>query len=480
VPTSVISGTLVDPSGSPVVGARVIARIVPKGATRISDGAVIGAEESTVTDGSGSWSLTLEETSNVSPVGSYYQVNENGNLFAIIVPAANSTVDDVKVEYTNPTSPPIGFTGPPGPQGPTGSPGPQGEIGPQGPIGLTGPAGPQGIPGPQGAPGTGGASVDGTGTGSIAIANTGDTATASFAETIAIGRNAQATTAQGAIAIGAATNTTASPRATAQGAIAIGPSGSVGVNGTRATGANSIAIGSGSNSNAGASAAGSQAVAIGILSNVVGDVGVAIGSGTSVGAGATNGIAIGNSPSIAASAINSLAIGTVASATTSESVAIGSRARVLTGTQGIAIGGGQNNTAGPTASSQGAIAIGGAAASGVNGAKAGGICSTAIGSGTSSTAGASSAGHYSVAIGSTASAPHAYSVALGSGSTTTDASQVNIGRMRMFAGAPTSAPADANLITSQWSAWVNEAGNTLSFKVKYSDGTVKNGTVALV
>jgi hypothetical protein len=49
------------------------------------------------------------------------------------------------------------------------------------------------------------------------------------------------------------------------------------------------------------------------------------------------------------------------------------------------------------------------------------------------------------------------------------------------AGAPPAAPADANVQTSTISAYLDEAGNNLLFKVKYSDGaTVKIGTIAVV
>jgi hypothetical protein len=43
----------------------------------------------------------------------------------------------------------------------------------------------------------------------------------------------------------------------------------------------------------------------------------------------------------------------------------------------------------------------------------------------------------------------------------------------------TTAVADGNLNNKDWSVSVNEAGNVLNIKVKYSNGTVKNGTVAL-
>lgn len=64
---------------------------------------------------------------------------------------------------------------------------------------------------------------------------------------------------------------------------------------------------------------------------------------------------------------------------------------------------------------------------------------------------------------------------------TTTTNQVNIGAKRLHAGCPATAPAAADLIASQFSASVNEAGNLLTFTVKYADGTtVKTGTIALV
>ena len=52
---------------------------------------------------------------------------------------------------------------------------------------------------------------------------------------------------------------------------------------------------------------------------------------------------------------------------------------------------------------------------------------------------------------------------------------------RQMYGVPNSAPVDADLNASNVTAYLNEAGNLLLFRVKYADGaTLKLGTVALV
>lgn len=51
---------------------------------------------------------------------------------------------------------------------------------------------------------------------------------------------------------------------------------------------------------------------------------------------------------------------------------------------------------------------------------------------------------------------------------------------RVVFGAPNSAIADAGLANSEASFYLDQAGNTLTVKAKYSDGTVKTGTIALV
>lgn len=74
--TSVISNTVTDPAGTAVAGVRVVARLVPPPCFRTADGSEIDPVVETVTDGSGVWSLTLEETAGISPSGSHYEVVE--------------------------------------------------------------------------------------------------------------------------------------------------------------------------------------------------------------------------------------------------------------------------------------------------------------------------------------------------------------------------------------------------------------------
>lgn len=88
-------------------------------------------------------------------------------------------------------------------------------------------------------------------------------------------------------------------------------------------------------------------------------------------------------------------------------------------------------------------------------------------------------GNQSLAVGVNAEATHAGAVALGYSSLTTNTSQVNCGRRRVVQGAANSAIADADLVTSQMSFYIDQAANTLVVKVKYSTGAVKTGTVAL-
>ena len=87
-----------------------------------------------------------------------------------------------------------------------------------------------------------------------------------------------------------------------------------------------------------------------------------------------------------------------------------------------------------------------------------------------------------IAIGHSAHADHAQAVVIGVGAISTNTHQIQLGTAaeRTIMGAPNSAIADADLANGQISFYLDQAGNTLTVKVKYSTGTVKTGTVALV
>ncbi len=52
--------------------------------------------------------------------------------------------------------------------------------------------------------------------------------------------------------------------------------------------------------------------------------------------------------------------------------------------------------------------------------------------------------------------------------------------LRAYMSAPNSAPTDADLKDGSVSFWIDETGHLLTFRVKYSTGALRTGTVALV
>lgn len=75
--TSTISNTVTDPSGVAVSGAVINARLKPNGVGyRVSDGTEVATLVSTISNASGFWSLALERNSNITPSGSYYEIEE--------------------------------------------------------------------------------------------------------------------------------------------------------------------------------------------------------------------------------------------------------------------------------------------------------------------------------------------------------------------------------------------------------------------
>lgn len=88
----------------------------------------------------------------------------------------------------------------------------------------------------------------------------------------------------------------------------------------------------------------------------------------------------------------------------------------------------------------------------------------------------------SIAIGHSAHSDHAQAVVLGANAVSTNSHQIQLGTAaeRTIMGVPNSAIASADLTNGQISFYLDETGNTLTVKAKYSTGAVKTGTVALV
>lgn len=76
MPTSSISNTVKDQSGTPVPNIPVVIDLVPGPSFRLTDGSEIGPVWETKTDPTGIWTAVLEESSNIDPSTSYYRVRE--------------------------------------------------------------------------------------------------------------------------------------------------------------------------------------------------------------------------------------------------------------------------------------------------------------------------------------------------------------------------------------------------------------------
>lgn len=98
MPTGALSSTITDPSGTAIVGVVVNARLKPRGGFR-ADATEVSNLESTTTDASGNYSFTLEYNSNITPAGTYWEVEEQipdasggPQTWACNVAAASQTV----------------------------------------------------------------------------------------------------------------------------------------------------------------------------------------------------------------------------------------------------------------------------------------------------------------------------------------------------------------------------------------------------
>lgn len=211
-----------------------------------------------------------------------------------------------------------------------------------------------------------------------------------------------------------------------------------------ASGVDSVAAGVNSH------ATGQSAVSIGEGSEATGKAGVAIGGKADTGTGA------------AADGDYSVAIGSDAVVVNDYSTVVGAQVRSgdsgTDGTGSVLIG---TYVIGQTASHRFAIGIGGHLGAGV---------------------GTLVEADRAIAVGYEARGSHADAAALGTSAQTTNSHQIQLGTAadRTIMGAPNSAIADADLTNGQISFYLDETGNTLTVKAKYSTGAVKTGTIALV
>jgi hypothetical protein len=105
VPTSIISNSVKDGNGNPVVGCMVAVDIIPGPAFRFSDNSEVIAPAPIKTDATGSWSMVLEENANIDPATSYYRVREYApkskggtKTWYFNVPAADSPLHTVLIQ----------------------------------------------------------------------------------------------------------------------------------------------------------------------------------------------------------------------------------------------------------------------------------------------------------------------------------------------------------------------------------------------
>lgn len=77
MPTSRISNTILDPIGSPVANAVVVAKLMPFASFRISTFTEVARQVQTTTNSSGFWQLDLERQSNINPADTtWWEVTE--------------------------------------------------------------------------------------------------------------------------------------------------------------------------------------------------------------------------------------------------------------------------------------------------------------------------------------------------------------------------------------------------------------------
>jgi hypothetical protein len=76
VATSTISNTIENPAGTPLENVRVVAKLMPCSGFRTADSTEVSRTVETTSNGSGVWSLVLEENAGITPSSSYYRITE--------------------------------------------------------------------------------------------------------------------------------------------------------------------------------------------------------------------------------------------------------------------------------------------------------------------------------------------------------------------------------------------------------------------
>lgn len=134
--TFAVSNKILTPAGNPVANVPVFISLRPEGCFRTSDSAELVSPLVLATDATGFWTTPLEDNLNITPVGSYYEIEERvppmyggTQIWNIYVLGVGGNVGDLWTNQ-NPPAPYIPVYE--GPQGPEGLPGPPGPPGPPG------------------------------------------------------------------------------------------------------------------------------------------------------------------------------------------------------------------------------------------------------------------------------------------------------------------------------------------------------------
>ncbi len=114
--TGTITNTLTDPSGTAVANATIYARLKPGPGFRVGTYTEIAQLESTTSDGSGFWTMTLEINTDITPGDSYYEIEElipgsqeGSRVWSIEVASGSHSLYASLVSIPPVNSPPVAY-----------------------------------------------------------------------------------------------------------------------------------------------------------------------------------------------------------------------------------------------------------------------------------------------------------------------------------------------------------------------------------